>query len=84
MTTIPKRLEKANTIYPDDNGILYSRGEYSGDYYRQPLPEITVYGRSPLIGQMIADRFNNMVLPKSPKQGISSALYPSFLAFKRQ
>lgn len=68
-TIIPKKLEKANTIYPDNEGRLYFRGANSINYY-SILPNITVYGISPVIGKMMAERFNNYVMPRSPRQGL--------------
>ena len=68
-TIIPKKLEKANTIYPDNKGKLYFRGNNSMNYFRV-LPNVTVYGTSPVIGRMMAERFNNYVIPRSPKQGL--------------
>ena len=62
-------LEQPGKIYYDVNGQPYSRGAVSGDYYGKTFPNVNVVGISPLIGYMIADRFNNQVLPRSPFQG---------------
>ena len=62
-------LEQPEKIYYDVNGQPYFRGAVSGDYYGKTFPNVNVVGISPLIGYMIADRFNNQILPVSPFQG---------------